>query len=184
MVPTWANTLIQIFEAHNIEIRHLNMIGRGDIEYIAMILKTYKLYFWSMVFYEYSYYLDLIDQDSSDLSSKNKKIYSDNGWRNHRFIGSLKDDRIVNRNKKIENKSNLTIQEIFRINNSKSLSIMNPLTAHLFKAGRFCLGNILSPDMELIKVSNTFNYLTSSQHNQKELNDLLLMQISIFKKLS
>ena len=102
MVPTWANTLIYIFEAHNIEIRHLNMIGRGDIEYIAMILKAYKLYFWSMVFYEYSYYLELIDQDCLDPSSKSKKIYLDNGWRNHRLIGSLKDDSIVKKNKKNE----------------------------------------------------------------------------------
>ena len=94
------------------------------------------------------------------------------GWRNHRFIGSLKDDNIVGRNKKI--KSNSTIQDILRIDNSNSLSIMNPITAHLLDAGRFCLGNILSQDMELIKVSKVFTYLTSSQHNKKELNTFLL----------
>ena len=51
MVPTWASTLIEIFKVHGIEIKHLNMIGRGDIEYIAMILQAYKLYFWSVVFF-------------------------------------------------------------------------------------------------------------------------------------
>ena len=138
---------------------------------IGLILCAYKLYFWSSVFFEYSYYLELIDQDCIEYTSRNKKNSKINGWRNHRFIGSLKDEDIVRRNKRIKIKS--AIQEILNIDNSNFLSIMNPITAHLLNAGRFCLGNILSQDMELIKVSNVFSYLTHSQHDKIHLNTFL-----------
>ena len=67
-----------------------------------------------------------------------------------------------------------TIREILNIDNSKCLSIMNPVAKHLLLAGRFCLGNILSQDIELIKVLNVFTYLICSQHDKIHLNTFLL----------
>ena len=66
---------------------------------------------------------------------------------------------------------------------SNSLSIMNPITTHLLDAGRFCLGNILSQDMELIKVSNVLSYLTSSQHDKKQLDTFLFSKMPFFRKI-
>ena len=180
MAPTWVCTLLEIFKVHNIEIRHLNMICRGDIEYIALILCTYKLYFWSSVFLEYSYYLELIDQDCIEYASINKKISKINGCRNHRFIGSLKDENIVKRNKKI--KINSTTQDILKIDNSNLLSIMNPITSYLLNTGRFCLGNILSQDMELIKVSSVLTHLTNSQYDKKKLETFLHSKMPFSEK--
>ena len=38
--------------------------------------------------------------------------------------------------------------------------------------------------MELVKVSKIFTYLTSSQHNNNELNNFLLSKMSVFRKIS
>ena len=35
-------------------IKFLNKIGSGDIEFIAIMLRKYRLSFWSSVFYEYN----------------------------------------------------------------------------------------------------------------------------------
>ena len=40
-VPTWASIILKIFEVHKIGVRFINMIGQGDILYIASILQTY-----------------------------------------------------------------------------------------------------------------------------------------------
>ena len=39
IIPSWAVTIINIFKLHNINIKHLNVIGQGEIIYITIRYK-------------------------------------------------------------------------------------------------------------------------------------------------
>ena len=73
-IPAWADSVIKTLRSYGVNIAHLNIVGTGDIELIAIILKKEVLTFWAGVFYEYVELLGIADIDGEvDRRNKNDK---------------------------------------------------------------------------------------------------------------
>ena len=49
-IPAWADSVIKTLRFYGMNIAHLNIVGTGDLELIAIILKKEGLTFWAGVF--------------------------------------------------------------------------------------------------------------------------------------
>ena len=124
-------------------IAHLNIVGTGDLELIAIILKKEGLTFWAGVFHEYVELLGIADIDGEvDRKNKNDKTRKAqpycSSWMNHRLIGSKYIHSINDRNRQMKKGDT---RNLF---NRNLLSAINPRLHPVLDIGCADMGSHIS----------------------------------------
>ena len=162
-IPPWADSVIKTLRSYGVNIAHLNILGSGDIELIALVLKREGLTFWAGVFYEYAELLGIADIDGEiDRRNKSDKMRKAqpycSSWMNHVLIGSKYIQEIKYRNKQVK------IGNMEGLFNTKSLSIVNPRLHPVLDIGCGDMGSHVSRTGGEEIIPNSFKNSNKQQY--------------------
>ena len=85
----WAEPILTLMRAFNIQFQYLAYAGEADISYAAAIFEHFNLPFWEQLMNEYKWILRHTDLNGNK-DARNKRHFddSDERWMNTRVLGS------------------------------------------------------------------------------------------------